>query len=570
MKKIARRILALACALLLCLPLFAQPTDAASVTNPIKKIGLYYGASGLDAANLVAHTGAGFRLGFYDSARTFVSITETAERELTVTRDLHYSLSGAAYLSADPASVSKVICRWHLRYKTASASAQAAVTEAARLTALGHNAYPVLSGGSYYVGLGQFASEAAAAAAATELAAAVGAELSVYSGGGNVLRVTVTGSEKLLMIFDSASALGIAPGAQAGASAQTWCGGYRYYGGFEYKVNANNLINVVSVVDLCSYVKGVIPYEISASWPVEAQKAQALCAKCYAHSGAKHAASGFDLCDTACCQVYRGNNAATATSDAAVEAIMSKNISYNGGAITAYYSSSNGGASESSENVWSAALGYLRGKLDPYEDASVIPRYAYTNTITAAEVATILRNKGYAVPGVADMYVSKYTEVGNVYTLTVVDTSGKKWDFSKSSARAILGTDYVKSQRFTVTGGAGGATVSINAGGGSIALPVKDIYVADKTGAPVKIAGGPEVKVLTGKGLVSLGTGKTQTENNGVFTITGTGSGHNVGMSQWGLYCMAKKGMTYDEMLKFYYTGVDITDLAGETDTKTE
>ncbi|MBO5646324.1 MAG: SpoIID/LytB domain-containing protein [Clostridia bacterium] len=562
MKKYALRMLAMICILALSLSLFAQPAEAAPAINPIKKIGLYYGSSGLSAANLVNHTGLGYSFGFYDSTRTFIAVAKTGDRALTVTQDRHYSLSGASYLSSDPASATGVICRWHLRYKTASASAAAAVQEAARVSALGYNAYPAHVKGAYYVALGQYASKKAAESALAEVSGAVGAELTVTGGDDSVLRITVTDTTRILFTFDSTSALGIAPLADAGVVAQTWCGGYRYYGGFEYKLNTNGLINVINVVDLCSYVKGVIPYEISASWPVEAQKAQALCAKCYAYSGNKHASSGFDLCDTACCQVYRGNNAATATSDAAVEAIMSKNITYNGGAITAYYSSSNGGASESSENVWTATIGYLRGKADPHEDASIIPNYKYTKTITAEQVATILRNKGYAVPGVADMYVSKYTDVGNVYTLTVVDTAGKKWDFNKSSARALLGTDYVKSQRFTVTGGSGGAMVSINAGGGKIALPVKDIFVAGASGAPVKLAGGPDVKVITGKGIVSLGTGKTETGNNGLFTITGTGSGHNVGMSQWGLYCMAKKNMTYDQMLKFYYTGVEISDLA--------
>ena len=49
--------------------------------------------------------------------------------------------------------------------------------------------------------------------------------------------------------------------------------------------------------------------------------------------------------------------------------------------------------------------------------------------------------------------------------------------------------------------------------------------------------------------------------SSGVFTVSGAGSGHNVGMSQWGLYCMAKKNMTYDEMLRFYYTDTVISDL---------
>ena len=43
-----------------------------------------------------------------------------------------------------------------------------------------------------------------------------------------------------------------------------------------------------------------------------------------------------------------------------------------------------------------------------------------------------------------------------------------------------------------------------------------------------------------------------------VFTITGTGRGHNVGMSQYGARAMALQGMTYMDILNFYYTGITV------------
>ena len=42
------------------------------------------------------------------------------------------------------------------------------------------------------------------------------------------------------------------------------------------------------------------------------------------------------------------------------------------------------------------------------------------------------------------------------------------------------------------------------------------------------------------------------------FTITGTGNGHNVGMSQYGANAMAKQGYDYEGILHFYYTDVTI------------
>ncbi len=50
----------------------------------------------------------------------------------------------------------------------------------------------------------------------------------------------------------------------------------------------------------------------------------------------------------------------------------------------------------------------------------------------------------------------------------------------------------------------------------------------------------------------------TATGGELVFTLKGTGWGHSLGMSQWGAYAMAKRGMSYLDILKFYYTGITV------------
>ena len=45
------------------------------------------------------------------------------------------------------------------------------------------------------------------------------------------------------------------------------------------------------------------------------------------------------------------------------------------------------------------------------------------------------------------------------------------------------------------------------------------------------------------------------------FMFSGNGSGHGVGLSQWGAYGMAVKNMKYDQILKHYYTGIKIEEL---------
>ena len=46
--------------------------------------------------------------------------------------------------------------------------------------------------------------------------------------------------------------------------------------------------------------------------------------------------------------------------------------------------------------------------------------------------------------------------------------------------------------------------------------------------------------------------------SRGGITITGTGNGHNVGMSQYGARAMAEQGHDYIDILEFYFTGIRV------------
>jgi stage II sporulation protein D len=55
-------------------------------------------------------------------------------------------------------------------------------------------------------------------------------------------------------------------------------------------------------------------------------------------------------------------------------------------------------------------------------------------------------------------------------------------------------------------------------------------------------------------------------ERPGGVQISGKGSGHGVGMSQWGAYRMAEAGHKYREILQQYYKGIVITNLASPSE----
>lgn len=234
-------------------------------------------------------------------------------------------------------------------------------------------------------------------------------------------------------------------------------------------------------------------------------------------------------------------------------------IRYNGALIDAVYSSSDGGATENSENVWNDALPYLRGKVDPYEAtiSSQIPNYNWSVTYTADELTQKLRSSGRSCDQIVDFRVSETTPTGNVKAITFTDASGKSWTFQKEQARTFLG---LRSQRYTVTGGGGSSSSSsggLYVNNAQTPLEGSSFYAIGGDGSTGQVDLSASPYVITSNGTALLGGGTAAGSDR--FVIQGSGYGHNVGMSQYGANAMAKQGYTYQEILQFYYTGVDIS-----------
>ena len=329
---------------------------------------------------------------------------------------------------------------------------------------------------------------------------------------------------------------------------------------FEYRRSTGGDINVINLVNIDDYIKGVLPYEMSTSWPLEALKAQAVCARTYALMQTKHYKSyKFDVCNTTDCQVYYGANKADAMTDCAAMETAGIVLMYGGEMAEAYYCSSNGGASESSENVWTSSIPHLVGKIDPYEGMISIPNYTYTETYTFAQLTQLLQSKGYAIGTVNGAYVSGTTPTGNVSELTFTDTAGKTLRISKEKCRTVLSTSMfgktqsIKSMRFTITGG-GGNNYYVNSAASGVAN-VSGLYTISGNGT-VSSYSGTNTYVITSSGTSLLEQPQTTTSDS--ITIVGTGSGHNVGMSQYGAKAMAELGYSFIDILSFYYTGISL------------
>jgi stage II sporulation protein D len=237
-------------------------------------------------------------------------------------------------------------------------------------------------------------------------------------------------------------------------------------------------------------------------------EAQAIAARTYAvRNLGGYSQYGFDVTGTASSQAYGGTSAVGSNIVAAVEATAGLFLTYGGSFCDTVYFSSDGGGTEDSENVFYSAIPYLRGVLDPYEEAAAdINKYSsWTRSWTRVSIRSKVTALGYSFGTLADM-LPTYSVTGNVVKLALVDTDGRTVTFSASSCYAFC---YYSAR-----------------------LNLPSIHFTVQVSAT----------------------------NPDVYVFSGSGWGHNVGMSQFGAYAMAKYyGETYDQIMAFYYTGAGLS-----------
>ena len=149
-----------------------------------------------------------------------------------------------------------------------------------------------------------------------------------------------------------------------------------YRGALEFRPGSLGGVNVINALDVDDYVRGVIPLEVSATWPAEALKAQAVAARTYALTTNKDG-DGFDHYANTSSQVYGGVAAEQATSNAAAAATKGQLVTYQGEPVATYFFSTSGGRTEDVEKsgLGTEPLPWLRSVEDKYD--SVSPRHRW-------------------------------------------------------------------------------------------------------------------------------------------------------------------------------------------------
>jgi stage II sporulation protein D len=206
--------------------------------------------------------------------------------------------------------------------------------------------------GLYLVRMGEFPNEAAARSVLPKaVAAGVDAFVSAEPSGPTALLLNdETGREIRL----ASGSVEITP---PDAESFVECRGTSYRGRLAILVNPRGLLNVVNVVNVEDYLRGVVPAEMGPKrfGEVEALKAQAVAARTYAlASRGGFAAEGYDLCATPKCQVYGGRTVEDPLTDAAVEATRGLVATYDGKLIQALFTSTCGGRTEDGKAVFAS------------------------------------------------------------------------------------------------------------------------------------------------------------------------------------------------------------------------
>ena len=294
-----------------------------------------------------------------------------------------------------------------------------------------------------------------------------------------------------------------------------YAGRHWYRGSLELRVApapagaAPGAVAVVAIdrLPLEQYLRGVVPAEMPAAWPLAALEAQAVAARTYtiAHLG-DFAARGYDLSGSVLSQAYGGLDVEATASDEAVLRTAGEILTYAGKPINAYYCAAAGGYTEDAASVW--GFGHK----------------------------------------LADGHVAGYPYLKPVADF---DWASPHWRWRMHVSDAVLG------QRLAAAGIRAGAIDSVAIA--SRSFSGRAAWIAIEGQAGCREVPGQVFRLAIGlqSTLFSL-----EPAGDG-WDFVGRGWGHGVGMSQWGAWQLATWGFGFPQILAHYYPGARLSRWSG-------
>ncbi|MBI5233686.1 MAG: SpoIID/LytB domain-containing protein [Deltaproteobacteria bacterium] len=274
----------------------------------------------------------------------------------------------------------------------------------------------------------------------------------------------------------------------------------RPYRGNIKVVEGETGLDVINELDVERYLVGLINNEVSSKWHIEAIKAQAVIARTYARYQKERRQGGlFHVAGTYMDQVYNGTDAEDNAAYEAVAQTKGQVLMYNGMPALAVYHSNAGGRTESVKDVWGGDYPYLKSVKSPYDKDA--PLYKWEMYMDPQTLKQLLVSNGYSIGMPARIIVEERSSTDRVKRLVLRASDGSNASLTGEELRKILGYSNLKSTLFDV----------------------------EKEGD--------------------------------AFVFRGRGSGHGVGLSQWGAKGFAENGMRYTEILEHFYQGTKLVTL---------
>jgi stage II sporulation protein D len=216
----------------------------------------------------------------------------------------------------------------------------------------------------------------------------------------------------------------------------------RYRGSLSIVVNDTKL-RAINRVSLESYLYGVVPAEMPASWPLTALEVQAAAARSYAIRSLTPSLP-FDVFADTRSQVYKGASGENAHSTLAVRKTSRLAVTYRGTVAFAYFSSSSGGRTAAiDEEFGGPPAPYLVSVDDPFDNMS--PDHNWTVTMSSADASKRLHD--FLLGSLQDVVVTARNSSGRAATVEVRGSGGTV-TASGSQIRSAL---RLKSSLFTTT-----------------------------------------------------------------------------------------------------------------------
>lgn len=270
--------------------------------------------------------------------------------------------------------------------------------------------------------------------------------------------------------------------------------------GLVHLVRRGKGVLVINQVDLEEYVKGVVPAEVNSAWHPEMLKVQAVAARTYVvYQHMLSASRDYDVAASIQDQVYRGRQGVDARVQEAVESTRGLVVTHEGAPIYAAFSSTAAGITEDAMIVWSKDLPYLKGVECPFDVES--PYYQWKASFKLSTLERNLRTQGFSLGTIATMTPVSFSRAGRVAKLRILHSKGEL---------IVRGEDLRKAVGYTV-------------------VPSTQFTIESM---------GQDVVLL------------------------GYGAGHAVGLCQWGAKELAELGYSYSTILRYYYPGTELQNVA--------